>query len=248
MAFIHDENKSIFYELHGKGDAILLLQGNTASSIVFHDTGDLQFFSKNHCVITLDFCGTGKSSRMPVWPLDWYMQAVDDAYDVLLHTDKRHVKVIGSSGGALIGFWLAIRHPEIVNCLVADSFGLDYAKQMPDVVRTTRKNYSPDQIAFWQYCHGEDWQQVVEADTDFILRYAGAQSGAQVDIPIELIQCPVLITASRKDDLIPNIVEQVEISSRRLVQSQIYLHSQGNHPLMWSESSIFREKAAQFLV
>jgi pimeloyl-ACP methyl ester carboxylesterase len=246
MPFIHISDRSIFYDAHGKGEAILLLQGNTVSSQIFHDTGDIQFFSRNNIVFTLDFCGTGKSSRMQEWPIDWYAQSAADAYEVLKHNNITAVNVIGSSGGALIGFWLAIYHPEMIKSLVADSFGLDYANQMQDVVRNTRMNYSPGQIEFWKHCHGTDWQQVVEADTDFILRYAAAQSGSQVDIPLEKIQCPVLITGSRMDDLIPNIVEQAEISARRLPNVEIYLHPQGNHPLMWSKARVFREQVEQF--
>ena len=246
MSYIRVSNKSIFYEINGKGEALLLLQGNTAASIVFHDTGDIQYFGENHCVISLDFCGTGKSSRMERWPVNWYTQAADEAHDVLKQNKIEKVKVIGSSGGALIGFWLAIKYPALVRNLVADSFGLDYANQMPDVVRNTRKNYSAGQIAFWQHCHGENWQQVIEADTDFILRYAAVQTGKQVDIPLEHIQCPVLITGSKNDDLVPNVEEQAQLSATRLQHAAIYLHDSGAHPFMWSESLVFREQVNLF--
>ena len=246
MSYIHDTHKSIFYEINGKGEALLLLQGNTAASVVFYDTGDIQYFSENHCVISLDFCGTGKSSRMESWPVDWYAQAADDAYDVLKQNKIGKVKIIGSSGGALIGFWLTINHPEMVSCLISDSFSLDYAYQMPDVVRNTRQNYTPEQIGFWQHCHGDDWQQVIQADTDFILRYAATQTGKQVDIPLEKIQCPVLITGSKMDDLIPNVEEQAQITAARLQNAAIYLHDSGSHPFMWSEPQTFREQANLF--
>lgn len=246
MSYIHISNKSIYYELNGVGEALLLLQGNTAASIVFHGTGDIPFFAKNHCVISLDFNGTGKSSRLATWPVDWYAQAASEAYEVLKHSSIERVKVIGSSGGALIGFWLAINHPELVHSLIADSFNLDYAAQMQKTVRDTRQNYTEGQIGFWQHCHGDDWQQVIEADTDFLLRYAKSQTGKQVDIPVEKIQCPVLITGSKTDDLVGNIEEQAYTTAARLPHAEIYLHDSGTHPLMWSEPDAFRKRVNSF--
>jgi valacyclovir hydrolase len=246
MSYIYVSSKSIHYELVGKGEALLLLQGNTASSVIFRDTGDVQYFSKNHSVFLLDFNGTGKSSRQAIWPVDWYAQAAGEAYEVLKRNSIEKVKLIGSSGGALIGFWLAIFHPELVSSLVADSFNLDYANQMPDVLRNTRRNYSEGQIGFWQHCHGADWQQVIEADTDFISRYAQSQTGKQVDIPVEKIQCPVLITGSEKDDLIPNIKAQANITAARIKQAEVYLHDSGTHPFMWSEPDAFRKRVNIF--
>ncbi|MBI9051406.1 MAG: alpha/beta fold hydrolase [Anaerolineaceae bacterium] len=246
MTFIHLPHGDIYFDTYGCGDPLLLLQGNTASSASLHASGDIQYFSQYMQTIVFDNRGTGKSVREWNWPIEWYQQCAQDAIQILDLLGIKQCRVIGSSGGALVGFWLAVLDPDRIVSLIVDSFGLDYKYQMPAVIRDTRSNYNDGQIAFWRSNHGDDWQQVVEADTDFILRFAAAQTGEQVDIPLEIIQCPVLISGSESDDLVPNVVSQADITAKRIRKAKIYLHATGEHPFMWSEPEAFREQARIF--
>ena len=64
----------------------------------------------------------------------------------------------------------------------------------PDLLRAgmrDREACTPGQIGFWQFAHGEDWEQPVDADSDMLRRIAD-RGGRLAPEALETIQCPVL--------------------------------------------------------
>ena len=104
----------IYYEVHGKGDPLLMIQGLGHSSEFWF----LQIpeFSKHFQTITYDNRGVGKSDK----PNELYSIAddADDAVALLDHLQIEHAHVLGVSRGGYIAQELAISHPERINKLV----------------------------------------------------------------------------------------------------------------------------------
>jgi hypothetical protein len=57
----------------------------------------------------------------------------------------------------------------------------------------------------------------------------------------------VLLTASRRDPLLFQVARQVCEMAGQIEGARLYLHDEGEHPLMWSRPGVFRHVADHFL-
>jgi len=105
---------NIYYESHGKGEALLLIMGYGANSTMW----GLQIpaFSQEYRVISFDNRGTGQSDK-PNMPYTIKMMA-DDAKGLLdaIGIDSAHV--CGVSMGGMIAQELALNYPDRVKSLI----------------------------------------------------------------------------------------------------------------------------------
>jgi valacyclovir hydrolase len=242
--FTHHRHQ-LFYRENGTGPLLLILPGNTASSALH--AGELEYFgARCHHAVALDFWGTGRSDRMAPWPADWWEQGAHDAAALVEHLGYRQGLVMGTSGGGLVALLMAILHPERVQAVIADSTMAQFPPGVLSYEIGKRSARTPAQVDFWQSAHGEDWPQVVEADSNFLLRFEKA-GGDCFQGRLTEIQCPVLLSASLEDESLPEVEAQVLAMARQISASHIYLAQQGGHPLMWSRPGEFRRKADEFI-
>jgi pimeloyl-ACP methyl ester carboxylesterase len=224
---------------------LLILPGNTASSAC-HE-GELSYFGERYHAVSLDFRGTGQSERLPVWPDTWWEQGADDVAALVDHLGESPAILIGCSGGAAVALLAAIAHPECVRAVIADSEVEQYPAAPLEAALAEREKRTEGQIAFWQHAHGADWEQVVAADTAMLRRF-GELGGDFFGGRLGSIRCPVLFTASLRDPLLPEVGAQVLDMARQVPDSRVYLHSTGEHPLMWSQADVFRRVCDGFLL
>lgn len=238
MPYFKWKERRLFYRERGEGELLLVLPGNTAS-LACHD-GELAHWSDRYHVVSLDYLGTGRSDRVPVWADDWYDQGAHQAAALVEHLGYSTCTVIGTSGGAVVALLLAALHPARVRAVVADSLRERFPKEWVQVhLVQDRAQRTPGQVAFWEAAHGADWEQVVEADTDMLVRLA-ERGGEWFAGRLGQVRCPVLLTASREDDLVPNAGRQVLAVADQIADCRVYVHSGGGHPLMWSCPREFR--------
>jgi pimeloyl-ACP methyl ester carboxylesterase len=106
----------IYYEVYGKGAAIVVLHGGIFGSMyemhVFIDS-----LSKNHQVIAVSTRGHGKS-ELGTQPIT-YEQKAHDVLAVIKAVTKDSVIVLGFSDGGYTGYKLASMYPGTVKKLVA---------------------------------------------------------------------------------------------------------------------------------
>lgn len=145
-----------------------------------------------------------------------------------------------------IALLFAIRYPGYVSGVIADSCAELYSptnlrKEVSE--RTFRTN---EQVEFWKYANGEDWETVVNADNKLLLDLAD-QGGNLFNGQLNKIQCPVLFTGSLKDSFIPDIGEQNIGMAKQILSSSTFLHNDGDHPFMWTCPDLFRSVCNQFL-
>jgi pimeloyl-ACP methyl ester carboxylesterase len=103
-----------------------------------------------------------------------------------------------------------------------------------------------EQVEFWKYANGDDWEAVVKADNKLLIDFADL-GGNLFNGRLNEIKCPVLFTGSLKDSFIPDVGEQHLNMAKQIQNSAIYLNNDGGHPFMWSCPDIFRNVSDQFI-
>ena len=237
---------SLYYRESGRLDAPLLviLPGNTASSAC-HD-GELAHFGKRFHVVALDLPGTGRSDRMPEWPANWWAFGATAAAALIERLGAGPAVLVGCSGGAVVALLLAAARPELVRAVVADS---GVGRLAPAALRrevANRARRTPEQVRFWRHANGEDWASVVDADSTFLLGLA-ARGGDAIGDRLSLVRCPVLLTGSTRDDLVPDLPTRLLWAVGDLADARAHVVGAGGHPLMWSRPTEFRAAADSFL-
>ncbi len=115
MPTIKISNIEMYYEIHGKGDPLLLIHGLGSSSRDWEY--QIPQFSKLYKVIIIDLRGHGKTSK-PKGPYS-IRGFADDVALFLEALNIKHVNILGLSMGTATGFELAINYPELVKSLIA---------------------------------------------------------------------------------------------------------------------------------
>ena len=241
MSYFKYNGKKIYFEEQGSGEALVLLHGNTVSGKFFIPV--IPMLAEKYHVITLDFLGCGQSDRMNDWPADlWY----EWSKQVIALCDELRlpkVKLIGCSGGALAAINVALERPELVECVVADSFeGLEADSEMTEQIRMGRYFAKQDEgfCTMLKMMHGEDWESVVDADTEAVVAHAET-IGFFCHKPIEALKVKLLLTGSDEDEMFPKGHYErlfAEICGRTcMAKSHIFAH--GRHPAMMSNTEEF---------
>src|SRR5438132_6990891 len=120
-----------YYEIHGRGDPLVLLRGGLFSIALFGPS--LPALAKRRQVIAVDLQGHGRTT-LGERPID-LVSIGNDLAMLLRKLDYKTVDVIGYSFGGGAGFRLAVQHPDLVPRLVIVSapFAQDgfYADMLP---------------------------------------------------------------------------------------------------------------------
>jgi pimeloyl-ACP methyl ester carboxylesterase len=113
---------NLYYEVRGSGPLLLLIAGAPADAGTFAALADQ--LADRYRVVTYDWRGAvrspldGPADQLPEEGLPMRVQG-DDAERLLAALADGPARVLGCSGGALVGLDLVARHPERVAVLVA---------------------------------------------------------------------------------------------------------------------------------
>lgn len=165
---------------------------------------------------------------------------------LISHLGTSSAYVLGTSGGGVIALLLAALYPNRVRSVVADSCTAFFPPEQVPLLLADRGQRTPGQTEFWHAAHGDDWAEVVEADTDMLRRF-GEGGGDWFRGRLGQITCSVLMTISLTDDLLHDPAGQVCAMVRQMPSSRALLFPDGSHPLMWSRPVDFRRAADEFL-
>jgi len=123
---------------NGSGEPLILLHGNGENSEYF--SPQISYFSAYYHVIAIDSRGHGKTPR-GTKPFT-LVQFADDLYDFLLERKISKATILGFSDGANIAMLFALKHPEMVSCLILNGgniqpSGVKTLVQLPTVINYT---------------------------------------------------------------------------------------------------------------
>lgn len=114
MAYFQFEGKEVYYEVHGQGEPLLLLNGifmSTASWAAF-----VPSYSRQNQLILVDFLDQGKSQKLSgEYKQDVHVETIRS---LLEHLRLTRVSVVGISYGGEVAMQLVLRYPELVRKLV----------------------------------------------------------------------------------------------------------------------------------
>jgi pimeloyl-ACP methyl ester carboxylesterase len=251
MSFFIYQSKKVYYQEFGEGRPLLLLHGNTAASAMYMDIAS--DFSDQHKVIVIDFLGHGKSDRLEKFPADlWYEEALQVIH-FLKEKSYQQVDLIGSSGGALVAINVALEAPELVHKVIADSF--EGEKAIDAFTHNIREGRSlsksdPGAKLFYSAMHGDDWETVVDNDTQAICEHS-EKIKTFFHKPLPALQAEILLTGSREDEFISSIDADFFQNTytdlvRKIGHGRIHIFESGGHPAMMSNRNEFVRLAKGF--
>ncbi|MGY3750748.1 alpha/beta fold hydrolase [Vagococcus acidifermentans] len=248
MSFFNYQSYKIFYEEIGKGEPLVLLHGNTASSKMFEMI--LPLYQENFKVILIDFLGNGKSDRVEKFPPDlWFWQA----QQIIVFLEQQNygpVNLVGTSGGAYVAINTALERPDLVRKVVADSFdGRTLADDFAENLLREREFAKKDAMAsqFYKWCQGDDWETVVDMDTQALVECAEKK----LDLfpkSLESLEKPILILGSLEDEMCRNNIRQEYEEMNQLVSNgKIHLFQTGGHPAILTRAEESAKVITDFL-
>lgn len=252
MSYFIYEGQRIYYNEAGEGAPLLLLHGNTASSMMFYEIAPR--YQAQFRVIQLDFLGHGQSDRLTQFPADLWYEEARQVIAFLREKAYGKAHLIGSSGGALVAINVALEAPELVGKVIADSFeGEVPLREITDYIAEDRARSKQDEGArqFYQYMHGEDWESVVDNDTAAIARHQ-REIGRFFRRELDTLQPDILLTGSLQDEFVsslsPDYFETVYGAMlQKIGHGRMRLFDAGGHPAILSNADAFFDCSLQFL-
>lgn len=248
--FIFD-NKRIYYNEFGEGTPLLFLHGNTASSNMLIEFAEK--YKNEFKVILIDFLGHGKSERLEEFPADlWYYEA-QQVICFLREKQYSDVHIIGSSGGAIVAINVALEAPELVSKVIADSFeGKCANKAFTENVIQDRKQAKQDENArmFFGFLHGPDWKQILDNDTNAIIKHE-KEIVNFFHKSLRELRAEILLTGSKEDEFM-SVISNVYFDEvygemiKEIGHGRIHLFNSGGHPAMLTNQTEFYEVSMEF--
>ena len=159
MSYLTFHSKKIFYKEAGHGKPLVMLHGDTASSVMFEFL--LPLYQEHFRVILLDFLGNGQSDRVSHFPADLWSSQAEQVIALIEHMHIGKVNILGTSGGAWIAANTALKRPDLTEKVIADSFdGRTLHETFAEDLLKERRAAMQDPSArqFYQWCQGEDWE------------------------------------------------------------------------------------------
>lgn len=123
MGFVEAAGARLHYEVHGAGEPLVLLHGNSENLGYF--AAQVPVFAERYRVLALDTRAHGESTR-GAGPLD-FARLSDDVCAVLDAVGVESAHVLGYSDGGNTALTLALRRPERVRSLIVNGANLDPA-------------------------------------------------------------------------------------------------------------------------
>jgi pimeloyl-ACP methyl ester carboxylesterase len=129
----------MYYEIHGKGRPLVLIQGAFMTVEAWGDT--LTELAKTRKVIAVELQGHGRTADIDR-PFS-YEQFADDVAALMRHIEVDKADILGYSLGGAVALQAAIRHPGMVDKLVVVSGTYRTDGWYPEVMATIAK-MTPD--------------------------------------------------------------------------------------------------------
>ncbi len=233
MAYFKYENKNVYFNTYGNGEALIMIHGNSSSSKIFFKMAKI--FSQKYKVVLIDLPGYGRSERVENLPIDFWYENAFVVVELMRVLGLTQAYILGSGGGAIVALNIALEFPDMVLGLVADSFegenSTEWSVRKLESDRKKMMKMLPGRV-FWKMMNGRDWKAVVEQDTriikehhEKIKRYFHREIGE--------IGCPVLLIGGLKDRYIKDIKSTYEELEKRIFNSEVVLFENGRHPAIF---------------
>lgn len=248
MTYFIYQSKRIFYKEIGVGKPLIMLHGDTASSVMFEFL--LPLYQENFRVVLIDFLGNGKSDRIEKFPENLWITQAEQVIALIEYLRIQKANLIGTSGGAWVAINTALKRPDLIDRVVADSFdGRTLHKNFAENLLQEREFAKHDDQAkqFYEWCQGEDWETVVDLNTQALTKCAVNQIPLFCR-PLETLSTPILFTGSLEDDMCrKNMVEEYTEMNRLVQNGTVHIFKTGGHPAIMTNAELFSKVVTEYL-
>lgn len=248
MSYFQYHNKTIYYQTLGAGQPLMFLHGDSASSQMFEFI--LPLYQNDFQIILIDFLGCGHSERVEQFPIElWYDQALQ-TIALIEYLDYHNVHLIGTSGGAWVAMNAALKRPDLFGVVIADSFdGRRLHDHFSEELMQEREFAMNDAYAsqFYQWCHGDDWRHVVEANTQSLLNLVKFQKPLLYK-DLNYFKNPLLLTGSFEDKMLrADLHEEYQEILKMIGHGEMCMFDTGDHPVILSQAKEFATVVKNFI-
>ena len=248
MSYFHYQDKKIYYREVGQGKPLIMLHGDAVSSVMFEML--LPLYQEQFHVILIDFLGNGKSDRVDSLPSNLWITQADQVIALIEHLKLKKVNVLGTSGGAWAAINTALKRPELVNKVIADSFdgrSLDDSFVEELLKERTFAKQDVDGREFYEWCQGDDWEVVVDLNTQALVECATKKEALFIK-PLETLKVPILFIGSQQDDMCrKDMYLEYKEMSKLVEDGTIYMFDSGAHPANVSNAEQFSSIVLKFI-
>jgi len=190
----------LYYEVHGTGRPLVLLHGGLGSGGMFGPVVP-RIVEAGYQVVAPDLQGHGRTADIDR-PLDVRLMA-DDIAALIGHLGLERPDVVGYSLGGGVAFWLAVKHPELVNRLVVVSANVRRDAIPPEML-AQQAQMGPEAAEFMKETPMyQGYVRVAPRPEDFprLLGKIGASMAQDFDWSDEVrgLQVPTMIAAGDAD-------------------------------------------------
>jgi pimeloyl-ACP methyl ester carboxylesterase len=191
---------NLYYETHGTGRPLIAVHGGLGSGEMFGPILPV-LTGAGRQVIVPDLQGHGRTADIDR-PLDTRLMA-DDIAALIEHLELERPEVLGYSLGGGVAFWLAVKHPELVNKLVIVSTNITRSA-IPAEMLAQQAQVSAAAVPFMKETPMyELYMRVAPRPEDFgrLLDKVGESMAKDFDFSEELsgIQVPTMLVAADAD-------------------------------------------------
>jgi pimeloyl-ACP methyl ester carboxylesterase len=215
----------LYYEIHGKGEPLLLLHGNSHSGTAFFK--QVPFLERYYKLIVVDCRGRGRSSGAE-GEISYGLMAAD-THLLLEQLGETAVHVLGWSDGGIIGLLLAMQYPARVKRLLACGINIQTGDHItPPIVTAVMK------------------KTMAHPATDPFTRKCLNMLLTEPNIPysdLAAVQCPVLIMAGDQEEI---SAEHTLAIFRHLPKAQLCILPGATHSLVMQRADEFNAIAHRF--
>ena len=166
------------------------------------------------------------------------------------HLKLEKVNLLGTSGGAWVAVNTALKRPDLVEHVIADSFdGRTLHDGFAENLRKEREYAKQDHGArqFYEWCQGEDWEKVVDLNTQALITCAVNKTPLFCK-PLESLDTPILFMGSLEDGMCrQDMLEEYKEMDRLVGNGKIYMFETGGHPAALSNAESAARVITDFL-
>src|SRR5579863_1115868 len=116
MPTVQVNDITMYYEIHGQGEPVVLISGLNSDHTLYQKVGIVSRLAENYQVVAFDNRGVGQTGK-PDIPYTIEMMA-DDTAGLLKALDIEQAHILGMSLGGRIAVALALRQPQLVKSLI----------------------------------------------------------------------------------------------------------------------------------
>ena len=253
MATFTFEDKQVYYETHGEGKPLLLLNGIMMSCASWREF--IEPLSAQNLLILVDMIDQGRTDK---YPEDYNHEIQLRLVDALLdHLQIEKVVIAGISYGSEVGLEYAILHPERVERLLLFNATAATGPWLRDIGKAWNLAAQNGESYYYTaipviyspqyYTDRNDWMEKrrktliplfeTPAFIESMIRLTKSSDDYDVRDRLKGVACPTLIVSARQDYLTP-VAEQLYLA-QHIPNSHYVCIEDSGHASMYEQPMLF---------